>query len=88
MPTLALAVIAYDEERGLPLTIESVRGLVDEIVVAVDSRTDRTRDLGLPARVLDETSRILPRTRPWRGSAGAIASAAERTTRMEVVSSQ
>ena len=54
MPTLALAVIARDEERGLPLTIASVRALVDEVVVAVDRRTtDRTREVAGDACVLD-----------------------------------
>ncbi|MHC4548662.1 MAG: glycosyltransferase [Planctomycetota bacterium] len=54
MPTLALAVIALDEERGLPLTVASVADLVDEVVVAVDSRTtDRSREVVAAARVFD-----------------------------------
>ena len=54
MPTLALVVIALDEERGLPMAIASVRDVVDEIVVAVDSRTtDRTREVAGNARILD-----------------------------------
>jgi glycosyltransferase involved in cell wall biosynthesis len=55
VPTLALAMIALNEEEGLPLTVASVRGLVDEVVVAVDSRTtDRTRTVAdRRARLLD-----------------------------------
>jgi len=54
VPTLALAIIALDEERGLPLTLASARPYVDEVVVAVDSRTtDRTRDVAGDARVFD-----------------------------------
>ncbi len=45
MPTLGLVVIALDEELGLPLTLASVRDVVDEMLVAVDSRTvDGTRE--------------------------------------------
>jgi len=58
MPTLALVVIALDEERGLPLALASAGRIADEIVVAVDSRTrdrtrDRTRELAPEARVVD-----------------------------------
>ena len=55
MPTLALVVIALDEERGLPLAIASARPYVDEVVVAVDSRTtDNTRAAAGPgAKVFD-----------------------------------
>ncbi|MGQ0613215.1 MAG: glycosyltransferase [Planctomycetaceae bacterium] len=54
MPSLALVVIARDEEVGLPLTLASVQGVVDEVVVAVDSRTrDRTREVAGGARVFD-----------------------------------
>ncbi|MEE8105067.1 MAG: glycosyltransferase family 2 protein [Planctomycetota bacterium] len=54
MPTLALAMIAYNEEAGLPLAIASVKGYVDEVVVAVDSRTtDGTRKAAPGARVFD-----------------------------------
>ena len=54
MPSLAIAVIARDEEAGLPLALASVAGLADEIVVAVDSRTtDRTRERAPGARVLN-----------------------------------
>ena len=58
MPTLALVIIARDEEVGIPLTLASVAGLVDEVVVAVDSRTtDGTRDVAPGATVLDVTFR-------------------------------
>jgi glycosyltransferase involved in cell wall biosynthesis len=54
VPSLALVVLARDEERGLPMTVASVRGLVDEIVVAVDSRTtDGTRAAAPGALVFD-----------------------------------
>lgn len=54
MPSLALVVIALDEEEGLPLALASARGLADEVVVAVDSRTtDRTREVAGDARVVD-----------------------------------
>lgn len=46
MPSLALAMIAKDEERSLPSALASVAGLVDEIVVAVDAATrDGTREV-------------------------------------------
>jgi glycosyltransferase involved in cell wall biosynthesis len=54
MPTLGLAVIARDEERGLPLALASAAAYVDEVVVAVDHRTaDRTREVAAGARVID-----------------------------------
>ncbi|HYW89513.1 MAG TPA: glycosyltransferase [Chloroflexota bacterium] len=37
--TLSLCAIARDEERFLPALLESVRGLVDELVIGIDSRT-------------------------------------------------
>ncbi len=53
-PSLALVVIARDEEEGLPRAVASARDYVDEIVIAVDSRTrDRTREVVTGARVLD-----------------------------------
>lgn len=54
MPTLALVVIALNEERGLPLALASARPLVDEVVVGVDRRTtDRTREVAAGAKVVD-----------------------------------
>ena len=58
---LSVAIIARDEERHLPGALESVRGLADETLLLLDSRTcDRSADLGhaAGARVLIE---------PWRG---------------------
>jgi hypothetical protein len=47
-------VIARDEEAALPRAVASAKDYVDEIVVAVDSRTtDRTREVVPDARVLD-----------------------------------
>jgi len=54
MPSLALVVIARDEERGLPFTLASARGVADEVVVAVDARTtDGTREAAAGATVFD-----------------------------------
>ena len=54
MPSLALAVIALDEERGLPRALASVSAVVDEVVVVIDSRTtDRTREVAGGARVVE-----------------------------------
>jgi hypothetical protein len=54
MPSLALAVIALNEEQGLPLTVASVRSYVDEVVVGVDRRTiDGTREALEEATVFD-----------------------------------
>lgn len=53
-PSLALVVIARDEEQGLPRLVASVKDYVDEIVIAVDSRTkDRTREVVPGAHVFD-----------------------------------
>jgi glycosyltransferase involved in cell wall biosynthesis len=54
VPSLALAMIAFDEEQGLPLAVASVRAYVDEIVVGVDRRTtDGTREAVEGATVFD-----------------------------------
>ena len=54
VPSLGLAIIARDEEAAVPLAIASARPYVDEVVVAVDSRTtDRTRQVAEDARVFD-----------------------------------
>src|SRR5688572_23147107 len=58
---LSIAIIARDEEQYLPGALESVRGLADEILLLLDSRTrDGSAALGRAAgaRVLIE---------PWRG---------------------
>jgi hypothetical protein len=53
-PTLALVMIARDEAHLLPRAVDSVRAYVDEIVIAVDSRTtDGTREAVPGARVID-----------------------------------
>jgi hypothetical protein len=53
-PTLALVMIARDEADLLPRAVDSVRAYVDEIVIAVDSRTtDGTRKAVPGARVID-----------------------------------
>ncbi|ABC81111.1 glycosyl transferase, family 2 [Anaeromyxobacter dehalogenans 2CP-C] len=55
---MSLCVIAKDEERMLPGCLESVRGVVDEIVLVDTGSTDRTRELARAAgaKVLE---------RPW-----------------------
>jgi glycosyltransferase involved in cell wall biosynthesis len=58
---LSIAIIARDEERHLAGALESVRGLADEVLLLLDSRTrDRSAAIGRAAgaRVLVE---------PWRG---------------------
>lgn len=53
-PTLALVMIARDEADLLPRAVDSVRAYVDEIVIAVDSRTtDGTREAVPGARVVE-----------------------------------
>ena len=53
-PTLALVMIARNEADLLPRAVDSVRAYVDEIVIAVDSRTtDGTREAVPGARVVD-----------------------------------
>jgi glycosyltransferase involved in cell wall biosynthesis len=42
MPTLALSMIVRDEEQTLPTCLESVKDLVDEIVIADTGSTDGT----------------------------------------------
>src|SRR5215471_7198438 len=37
--TLSLCAIAWNEERFLPALLDSVHGLVDELVIGIDSRT-------------------------------------------------
>jgi hypothetical protein len=44
-PTLSLCMIVKNEERFLPRCLESVRGLVDEIVVVDTGSTDATREI-------------------------------------------
>ncbi|ACG73746.1 glycosyl transferase family 2 [Anaeromyxobacter sp. K] len=58
MAHVSLCLIAKDEERMLPGCLESVRGVVDEIVLVDTGSTDRTRELARAAgaRVLE---------RPW-----------------------
>jgi Flp pilus assembly protein TadD len=54
MPTLALSMIVRDAENDLPRCIESVRGAVDEIVIADTGSHDGTIELArtLGARVI------------------------------------
>ena len=54
MPTLALSMIVRDAQRDLPMCIESVRGVADEIVIADTGSADNTIELarGMGARVI------------------------------------
>src|SRR5271156_6431553 len=53
MPTLALSMIVRNAQSDLASCLESVRGAVDEIVIADTGSTDNTIELarGLGARV-------------------------------------
>lgn len=54
---LSLSMIVRNEERFLPGCLESVKGLVDEIVIADTGSTDRTKEIAASfgARVVDFT---------------------------------
>ena len=45
MPTVALSMIVRDEEQTLPACLETVKGLVDEMVIADTGSTDHTLDV-------------------------------------------
>jgi glycosyltransferase involved in cell wall biosynthesis len=45
IPKMSLYIITLNEEKRLPTTLESVRGLVDEIVVVDDGSTDGTGEI-------------------------------------------
>jgi tetratricopeptide (TPR) repeat protein len=49
MPLLSAALIVRDEERTLPDCLESLKGVVDEIVVVDTGSFDRTRDVARAA---------------------------------------
>lgn len=55
MPTLGLALIVKDEEKDLPVLLDSVKGVFDEIVVIDTGSTDRTKKIAADhkARVFD-----------------------------------
>jgi glycosyltransferase involved in cell wall biosynthesis len=53
MPTLALCMIVRDAESTLPACLETVKDLVDEIVIADTGSSDRTLEVaGGPQRAL------------------------------------
>jgi glycosyltransferase involved in cell wall biosynthesis len=68
-PTLTLCLIARDEEALLPACLASVRGVVDQIIVADTGSTDRTAALALQAgaEVIDH---------PWQSDFSAARNAA------------
>ena len=45
MPTISLCMIVYNEENRIRRCLESVRGFVDEIIVADTGSTDRTKSI-------------------------------------------
>ncbi len=57
MTSISLCVIAKDEEELLPRMLESVRGVVDEIIVVDTGSTDGTREVArrFGARVIDHS---------------------------------
>jgi glycosyltransferase involved in cell wall biosynthesis len=63
-PRLSLCMIVRDEAANLPVCLDSVQGLVDELVIVDTGSTDTTRDIALArgARVVDA---------PWTGDFGA-----------------
>lgn len=63
-PLLSLCMIVKDEEENLPRCLESVLGVVDEMVVVDTGSTDATKDIALSfgARVIDF---------PWTGDFSA-----------------
>jgi glycosyltransferase involved in cell wall biosynthesis len=71
--TLSVVIITFDEESNLRRTLESVRGLADEIVVVDSGSTDRTLEIAreFGARVFVE---------PWKGFAAQKNSALEKAT--------
>ena len=44
-PRISLCMIARDEEENLPLSLESARGLADEMIVVDTGSEDRTAEL-------------------------------------------
>ncbi|MFN4853683.1 MAG: glycosyltransferase family 2 protein [Bacteroidota bacterium] len=47
--TLSLVVITFNEEHNLPRCLQSINGLVDEIIVLDSGSTDQTKTLALAA---------------------------------------
>ena len=48
MPALSAAIISFNEEARIVECLESLRGVVDEIVLVDSGSTDRTRELAAP----------------------------------------
>src|SRR3989344_8865534 len=44
-PRLSLCMIVKDEERFLPACLESVRGLVDELIIVDTGSSDKTKEI-------------------------------------------
>jgi hypothetical protein len=70
-PTLAAALIVKDEQDNLPACLDSLREVVDEIVIYDTGSTDDT--VGIAERVVPGscggTGTVTspgPATRPWR----------------------
>ena len=45
MPAVSAAIISFNEEARIVECLESLRGVVDEIVLVDSNSTDRTREL-------------------------------------------
>lgn len=48
MPAVSAAIISFNEEARIVECLESLRGVVDEIVLVDSNSTDRTRELAAP----------------------------------------
>lgn len=48
MPAISAAIISFNEEACIVECLESLRGVVDEIVLVDSNSTDRTRELAAP----------------------------------------
>ena len=79
---LVAYVIARDEETSLPITLESVKPFVDEIVVCDTGSTDKTLDV---ARAYTEHVLIHPRSEEWRQDRVAFDFSAARNHALEYI---
>mgnify|MGYP001561248521 CR=1 FL=1 len=77
---LAAYVIVRDEETSLPVTLESVRPFVDEIVVCDTGSTDKTVDV---AEAYTDHVLLHPKSEEWRANRAAFDFSAARNHALE-----